>query len=69
VEDCYHGEIDKNSLKIPPNQRKLFSKGSVILEDNVWIGEGVTILPNVLIGRNNIIGANACFSPNYVSKI
>ena len=28
------------------------------IEDNVWIGEGVVILPNVIIGENSIIGAN-----------
>ena len=42
-----------------PSLRKLYSKGPVIIEDNVWIGEGVAILPNVIIGENSIIGANA----------
>jgi acetyltransferase-like isoleucine patch superfamily enzyme len=65
VEDCYHGEIDKNSLEIPPNQRKLFSKGPIIIEDNVWIGEGVAILPNVRIGKNSIIGANAVVTKSF----
>jgi acetyltransferase-like isoleucine patch superfamily enzyme len=31
----------------------------VIIEDNVWIGEGVAIMPNVTIGANSIIGANS----------
>ena len=31
----------------------------MIIEDNVWIGEGVVIMPNVRIGRNAIVGANA----------
>ena len=35
------------------------SKGPVIIEDNVWIGEGVVILPNVRIGKSAIIGANS----------
>jgi acetyltransferase-like isoleucine patch superfamily enzyme len=35
------------------------SKGPVIIEDNVLIGEGAAILPNVTIGKNAIIGANA----------
>lgn len=65
VEDCYHGEVDKNSLEIPPSKRKLFSKGSVIIEDNVWIGEGVAILPNVRIGKNSIIGANAVVTKSF----
>jgi acetyltransferase-like isoleucine patch superfamily enzyme len=70
IEDCYHGEIDKSSLEIPPHQRKLYSKGPVVIEDNVWIGEGVAILPDVRIGKNSIIGANAVvtksFPPNSI---
>lgn len=34
-------------------------KGSVIIEDNVWIGAGAVIALNVRIGRNSVIGANA----------
>lgn len=59
ISDHSHGQIDNNIRKIPPAQRKLFSKGPVIIEDNVWIGEGVCILPGVKIGKNSIIGANA----------
>jgi acetyltransferase-like isoleucine patch superfamily enzyme len=46
-------------LSIPPSERKLISKGPVIIGDNVWVGEGVAILPNVTIGRNCIIGTNS----------
>ena len=31
----------------------------ITLGDNVWIGGGVTVLPNVRIGRNSVIGAGA----------
>ena len=30
-----------------------------MIEDNVWIGDKVTILANVKIGHNSIIGANS----------
>jgi lipopolysaccharide O-acetyltransferase len=30
-----------------------------IIEDNVWLGEFVSILPGVTIGKGNIIGANS----------
>ncbi len=70
ISDHSHGNIDADTLKINPIERKLISKGSVIIEDNVWIGEGVCILPNVTIGANSIIGANAVVtkscSPNSV---
>jgi len=43
--------------------------GSIIIEDDVWIGANVVILPNVSIGKGSVIGAGAvvtkdidCFS-------
>ncbi|PRM92480.1 acetyltransferase [Aliarcobacter cryaerophilus] len=59
ITDHFHGDTSIDSLKLPPNDRKVTSKGSVIIEDNVWIGEGVAIMPNVTIGANSIIGANS----------
>jgi galactoside O-acetyltransferase len=35
------------------------SGGDVIIEDDVWIGTGAVVLPNVRIGRGAVIGANA----------
>ena len=32
---------------------------NVVIGDGTWIGIGVSILPNVRIGKNCIIGANA----------
>lgn len=32
---------------------------SVVIEDDVWIGSRVTILPGVRIGKGSIIGASA----------
>ncbi len=70
ITDHSHGEINVEGFELPPYRRKIFSKGSVIIEDNVWIGEGVCIMPNVVIGKNSIIGANAVvtksFPPNSV---
>lgn len=31
----------------------------IIIEDNVWIGSGVTILPGVVIGKGSVIAAGA----------
>lgn len=59
ITDHYHGEISNEAIKTPPSERKLFCKGHVKIERNVWIGEGVVILPNVTIGENSIIGANS----------
>lgn len=59
ISDHSHGEITKEALSMAPAQRKLHSKGPVIIEDNVWLGEGVVVLAGVTIGENSIVGANA----------
>lgn len=59
ISDHSHGEITKEALLLPPSQRKLYSKGPVIIENNVWLGENVIVLPGVTIGENSVVGANA----------
>lgn len=59
ISDHSHGAVTAEEMHIPPAQRKLATKGPIVIEDNVWIGEGVCILPGVQIGRNSVIGANA----------
>lgn len=57
--DNSHGKCTRPELDMPANVRAMYSKGPIIIEDNVWIGEMVCILPNVKIGKGSIIGANA----------
>jgi len=64
ITDHFHGEVDSRDLAIAPSLRQLTSKGTIIVEDNVWIGEGVVIMPNVTIGQNAIIGANSVVTKN-----
>ena len=59
ITDNAHGASDRQLLDIRPNIRPLASKGPVVIEENVWIGEMVCIMPGVTIGRGAIIGANA----------
>ena len=59
ITDHAHGYSDASDIDIPPYKRTLYSKGPVVIEDNVWIGENVSILPNVRIGHNSVIGANS----------
>lgn len=59
ITDNAHGASDRSLLDIRPNIRPLASKGPVVIEENVWIGEMVCIMPGVTIGRGAIIGANA----------
>lgn len=46
-------------MDMPPTQRPIYSKGPVVIGDNVWIGDKATILPNVSIGKGAIIAANS----------
>lgn len=59
ITDHIHGKSDYVDMSIPPRERPLFSKGPVVIEDYVTIGENSCILPGVTIGHNSIIGANA----------
>ncbi len=59
ITDNSHGGINYDSLLIPPYQRDIISKGPVIIGNNVWIGDKVTILAGISIGDGAVIAANA----------
>jgi len=65
IGDHNHGCYSFNDLdlhqnpEIPPSKRLLSSNASICIEDNVWIGESVSVLPGAHIGRCSIIGANS----------
>lgn len=67
VTDNAHGESTIQMMDIAPNYRPLYSKGPVIIEDNVWIGEGAMIMPNIRIGKGSIIAANSVVTSNIPS--
>ncbi|WP_427875236.1 acetyltransferase [Flavobacterium sp. MMS24-S5] len=75
ISDCSHGsyngdEFDSNP-NIIPNKRALIAK-PVIINDNVWLGEFVSVLPGVVIGKGTIVGANSVVSkslPPYVIAV
>ena len=56
--DNAHGTTEMEMRNIAPAKRPLYSKGIIKIEDNVWIGDKVTILAGVIIGKGCIIGAN-----------
>ncbi|MGE6568339.1 acyltransferase [Shewanella vesiculosa] len=64
ISDHSHGLSDYSDIDIPPSQRIIHSKGPVIIEDNVWLGEGVVVLPGVTIGKGTIVGANSVVTRN-----
>lgn len=57
--DNNHGRSTRDDLLMPPQRRKLYSKGSIIIEDNVWIGDKAVILGGVTIGTGSVIGASS----------
>lgn len=59
ITDNSHGSSDADLLHIAPNYRPLYSKGPVIIDDNVWIGEKASIMSGVRIGKGVIIAANS----------
>ena len=44
---------------INPDMREYMYTDSVTINDNCWIGAGVTICPGVTIGENSVIGAGS----------
>ena len=59
ITDNAHGKCTNEDSDIAPLQRNIYSKGEVIINENVWIGDKATILPGVTIGKGAVIAANA----------
>lgn len=56
VSDLFHGFEDVNT---PIMEQPLVVPGPVIIEDEVWLGERVCVMPGVTIGRHSVVGANS----------
>lgn len=56
IGDALHGFA---RLDLPIKEQYMNSRGPVEIGDGTWIGIGVSILPNVKIGRNCVIGAGS----------
>ena len=61
-----HNKIAQDSPLTAPIARPLFCL-PVIIEDNVWIGEFVSILPGVTLGKGSIIGTMSVVTKNIPS--
>ena len=68
IGDNAHGGLSIDESVVPPVGRKLQSKGEVIVGNNVWIGDKVTILAGVHIGDNVIVAANAVVTKDVPSN-
>ena len=57
ITDHNHGDLGSiNDFMLAPTKRELTSK-KIVIQDKVWIGESVMILPGVTIGEGCVIGA------------
>lgn len=56
IGDCNHGSVRTD---LPIKDQYLVSPGKVVIADGAWLGIGVSVLPNVRIGRSSVIGANS----------
>ena len=62
ITDHNHGLYKGSPQSTPferPAERTLSSDVETIVEDKVWIGDGVVVLPGSRIGAGSIIGANS----------
>ncbi len=58
ITDTSHNFDDVNQ----PIRLQQLKAEKVIIEDDVWLGAGVSVLPGVTIGRGSVIGARAVVS-------
>ena len=60
ITDNSHGSCEtREELMVPPLERPVAARGDVVIGNNVWIGDKVSILPGVHIGDGCVIGANS----------
>lgn len=67
ITDNSHGKSDRSILDMNPSMRTIESKGSVVIGNNVWLGDNVIVLPGVTIGDGVIVGANSVVTKNIPS--
>ena len=61
ITDNLHGYKDINMSML---EQPLEHPGTVTIEDETWIGDGVCILPGVTIGKHSVIGSNSVVTKN-----
>ena len=64
--NCYigGGRYFSKRLTIPMMEQGVYSKGPVVIGDDVWLGTGAVVLDGVRIGQGCIVGAGAVVTKN-----
>lgn len=68
ISDNNHGGLSSRDNHINPSSRELTSKGGIIIGNNVWIGDKVSILSGVTIGDGCIIAAHSVVTQSVPPK-
>lgn len=72
ISDCSHGgyseDTENSNPLVAPIDRPLIIK-PVKIEDNVWLGEFVSVLPGVTIGKGSIVGANSVVTKSLPANV
>ena len=63
---CYIGgaRYRFDDREVPIMDQGAFTKGPVVIQDDVWLGAGVTVMDGVCIGKGCVIGAGAVVREN-----
>ena len=72
--NCYigGGRYSMERTDIPMMEQGIYTKGPVIIEDDVWLGAGAIVLDGVRIGQGCVVGAGAVVTqdlPNYAIAV
>ena len=59
ITDNSHGQSIRAHMSLPFTERPMYSKGPVVIGNNVWLGNNVCVMSGVTIGDGAIIGANS----------
>jgi len=58
----------QTKLGQPISQQPLVSRGGIVIEDEVWLGVGATIMDGVTIGQGAVVAANAVVTKDVPSN-
>ena len=54
---CYNELLGPDDTPLTPPSKRRISCRSVAIEEDVWLGESVVVLPGVTIGKGAVVGA------------
>lgn len=65
VTDHYHGNMSAEEMEVAPTKRRIYSKGPVAIGSKCWLGQNVSIMPDVTLGDGCVVGANSVVTHSF----